>query len=105
MLSFVEVVGFLFSTAKEEQIYILSERFSQDTLENYFGTIRMKGGRNSNPSAQEILYTSASVRVQGSQTQVPVRGNCNRQKKRKQPKEVSNSPVPKRARLSSQKSV
>ena len=89
---------------KRKKTYILCERFSQDILENYFGTIRMKWGRYSNCSAQEVLCTSASVRVQGSQAQVPVRGNCTRQQKRKQPKEVSNSPVPKRARLSSEKS-
>ena len=59
----MKMVGFLFSSAKEEKTYILCERFSQDILENYFGTIRMKGGRNSNCSAQEAPLRQSECKV------------------------------------------
>ena len=46
--------------------FLLSERFSQDPLENYFGRQRGRGGHNDNPNLQQCLNSAASLRVQGS---------------------------------------
>ena len=64
--------------------YLLSEHFSQDPLENYFGQQRSKGGRNQNPTC---LTSAQSLQVQGSMAMVPLRGNSCR-KKRLFPEEV-----------------
>ena len=34
--------------------YVLSERFMQDVLEDYFGHQQAKGGRSDNPTAQQF---------------------------------------------------
>lgn len=36
--------------------YILSYRLNQDVLENFFGTIRAKGGLHDHPDRQEFKY-------------------------------------------------
>ena len=82
MNSFLKIIEVLFCSAEEnENIYILSERFSKDSLKNYFGTLRTKGGRNTNPSAKEALDASASIRIQGTVAQDPIRGNSSRRKR------------------------
>ena len=95
--SFVEMVRYLLSHPNAEGRYILSERFSQDPLENYFGKQRTKGGRNDNPTAKQCLDNVSSLRLQGSVALDPVRGNC-RQKRRLFPTEpeIDNTPLPKR---------
>ena len=42
--SFVEMTRYLLSQPGEERLTLLSERFSQDPLENYFGKQRARGG-------------------------------------------------------------
>ncbi len=44
-------------------LYVLSERISQDPLENYFGQQRARGGRNENPSIQQCIHNAAAFRV------------------------------------------
>lgn len=66
--------------AKKEGHFLLSERFSQDSLENYFGKQRARGGRNENPNMVQALENAAALRVQSSVALDPVRGNC-RQKR------------------------
>ena len=39
-------------------MYLFSERFSQDPLENFFGRIRQAGGRNLNPNVEKIENAS-----------------------------------------------
>ena len=74
VLSFVELAPFLLLTVPNVE-YLLSEKFSQDPLEAYFGKQRYKGGSNSNPSANEFLSNAVSLRAQGSAALDPVRGN------------------------------
>ena len=62
-------------------MFILSERVSQDPLENYFGQQRARGGRNENPTIQQCLHNAAAIHVQKSQALDPVRGNCRRKKR------------------------
>ena len=94
MHSFVEVTTQLLSVPGVT--YLLSERFSQDPVEAFFGKQRYKGGRSDNPSVKEFLDNTVSLRVQGSAALEPLRGNCTR--KRKGPLSVDDTPLPKRKR-------
>ena len=49
--SHVEAIKFLLS---EGFSYVLTERFMQDVIEDYFGHQRTQRGRSDNPSAQEF---------------------------------------------------
>ena len=60
--------------------FILSECFSQDPLENYFGQVRARGGRCENPTVKAALESAQSLRVQGSYAMRPVRGNSSRKR-------------------------
>ena len=51
--SLVEVTKFLLAQGFE---FVLSERFCQDDLEEYFGFQRAQGRRSDNPSAAEFGY-------------------------------------------------
>ena len=86
MLSFVDVTTVLFSVPGVQ--YLLSGKFCQDPLESYFG---YKGGRSDNPSVKEF-DNSVSLRVQGSATLEPRRGNCSR-KWQHRPLEVDETPA------------
>ena len=41
---------------------MLTERFSQDPLENYFGRQRSIGGRKDNPAVPDFGYSDNSIR-------------------------------------------
>ena len=97
--SFVEVTTILLGVPGVT--YLLSERFCQDPLESFFGKQRYKGGYGDNPSVQEFLDNTVSIRVQGSAALEPLRGNCTR--KRKLPLMVDDTPLPKRKRKKSKK--
>lgn len=75
--SFVEMAQFLL---KDKRLFLLSERISQDPLENYFGRQRARGGRNENPNLQQALANAAALRIQKSVALDPVRGNCRRKR-------------------------
>ena len=47
--SIVELITELLENPPTGDVYILSARFNQDNLENYFGKIRMAGRRNTSP--------------------------------------------------------
>ena len=97
--SFVEVTRYLLSQPGVK--FILSERFCQDPLECFFGRQRSCGGRNDNPTVQQFLKSTVSLRVQGSLALKHLRGNC-----RKRPLDddmvIDNSSLPKRRRKSRQ---
>ena len=57
--SFKEVVRYLLSHGVK---YILSERFCQDDLENYFGRQRSIGGRRENPSVRDVGYNDNTIK-------------------------------------------
>lgn len=46
--------------------YILTERFCQDTLEEYFGNQRKLGRRSDNPDIRLIGYNDNAIRIQRS---------------------------------------
>ncbi len=64
----------------DEVHYILSECFSQDPLENFFGQLRAGWGYCKNPTFQSCLTSSQSIRVQGRLSMLPIRGNSCRKK-------------------------
>ena len=41
--------------------YVLSEKFCQDTLENYFGKQRAIGGRHDNPNIHDVGYNDNTI--------------------------------------------
>ena len=109
MHSFVEVSKFLLSSNKDD-LFLLSERFSQDPLENYFGQQRARGGRSDNPTIQRSLHNASALRIQKSMALDPVRGNCRRKRQLFQDKDQetivaeASKPLPKRRRNNSKKS-
>lgn len=80
------MVRYVLSLPSSAGKFFLSERVSQDPLENYFGKQRIKGVRYDNPNAKQCLQNASSLRLQGSIAMDPVRGNCRR--KRSLPSEV-----------------
>ena len=102
--SFVEVSKFLLSSNKDD-LFLLSERFSQDPLENYFGQQRARGGRSDNPTIQRTLANASALWIQKSMALDPVRGNSRRKRRLFQDMdqetivaEASSKPLPKRKR-------
>ena len=90
--SHIEAIQFLLQQGFQ---YVLSERFMQDVLEDYFGHQRAKGGRADNPSAYEFGYNDLTIEAQRDIAPV-VRGNVGGRFEKKKWYAVSNEPVEKR---------
>ena len=69
--SHVEAIQFLFGKGFQ---YVLSERFMQNVVEDYFGHQRSKGGRSDNPTAQHFGYNDLTIAAQRDIAPV-IRGN------------------------------
>ena len=95
--SIVQVVQFLLSEGME---YVLSERFCQDLLEEYFGRQRERGRFNDNPTLQAFGYNDLTLAVQRNIAPV-VKGNDAGRHKGECSKwnVVSEEPLPKRKKL------
>ncbi|XP_047135769.1 uncharacterized protein LOC124812779 [Hydra vulgaris] len=89
--SFKEVVKFLLENGLK---YVLSERFCQDDLENYFGRQRAIGRRQDNPSVRDVGYNDNIIKSQFSIR--PIAGNVHSNSTFS---DISSSPLPKRKRL------
>lgn len=100
MKSFVEMTKFLLAQSGGDELFLLSERFCQDPLENYFGKQRARGGRCDNPSFQECLQNANAIRAQHSLELDHVRGNCRRKRRLLDATspEIDSTPLPKRKR-------
>lgn len=92
--SFVEVSKYLLSYSGVKAV--LSERFNQDPLESFFGKQRSHGGYCDNPTVRDFMYTTSSLRVQGSLAKDPVRGNCRRPRNEQEGDLIDDTPLPKR---------
>ena len=97
--SFVEMARFLLRPGTE-RLSLLSERISQDPLENYFGMQRARGGRCDNPTLKESLQNAVAIRAQRSLELDRVQGNCRRKRRLfdAEPLEIDCTPLPKRKR-------
>ena len=58
--SHVEAIKFLLS---EGFSYVLTERFMQDVIEDYFGHQRTQRGRSDNPTAEQFGYNDLTIAV------------------------------------------
>ena len=65
--SLIEVCKFLLNEGFE---YVLTERFCQDSLEEYFGHQRSLGRRNDNPTLKQFGYNDNTIRIRRSNTTV-----------------------------------
>ena len=93
--SHIEAIQFLL---KEGFQYVLSERFMQDVLEDYFGHQRSKGGRSDNPTAQQFGYNDLTIAAQRDIASV-IRGNVGGRYEKKKWVKVSDEPVHKRKKV------
>ena len=60
--SHIEAIQFLLAEGFQ---YVLSERFMQDVIEDYFGHQRAKGGpRSDNPTVQQFGYNDLTIAAQ-----------------------------------------
>ena len=89
VFSFKEVCKFLLQQGIP---YILSERFCQDDLENYFGKQRAILRRCDNPTVRDVGYNDNTIKSQFSVR--PIAGNV--QGSAGKFNEISNEPLPKR---------
>ena len=87
--SFKEVCKFLLQQGVP---YILSERFCQDDVENYFGRQRAIGRRRDNPTLRDTGYNDNTIKTQYSVRPIAgnVRANLNRFN------DIDETPLPKR---------
>ncbi len=69
--SSIELVQFLL---RQGVPYVLTERFCQDPLENYFGRQRSMGHRKDNPSLRDVGYNDNTIRT--TKLFQPIAGNC-----------------------------
>ena len=90
--SHIEAIQFLLAEGFQ---YVLSERFMQDVLEDYFGHQRSKGGHSDNPTAQQFGYNDLTIAAQRDIAPV-IRGNVGGRYVKKKWYQVSDEPVKKR---------
>ena len=93
---FVEMTRTLLSHPKAGDLFILSERLSQDPVENYFGKQRACGGRSDNPTFHQCLQNASSLRLHKSVALNPVRGNCRQKRRLCEDEIIDDSPLPRR---------
>ena len=72
--SFVEIVKFIFKIPGVK--FFLSERISQDPLENFFGCQRQRARTAENPNAFQFCKNSQAIRVINSVCGNVPKGNC-----------------------------
>ena len=85
--SLKEVVPFLLNNGLD---YVLSERFCQDDIENYFGRQRAIWRRKDNPNVRDTLYNDNIIKTQYDVT--PIQGNV---QNNTSSKDIANTPLKK----------
>lgn len=77
--SFIELTRTLLAEGGAK--FLLSEKFSQDPLEEHFGTHRRSGGANENPTYYQFQKQEVSLNVMKSDLIHDIKGNtCGRNK-------------------------
>ena len=84
-------------------IAFLSEKLSQDSIENYFGRLRQHGTANENPTIAQVLKSSQNMQVINSIWVDKITGNCQGSKRKSNDLESVSfedltKPLPKRCR-------
>lgn len=93
--SISEIVKYLLTTGGMK--FVLTEKFNQDVLEEYFGRQRSLGRRNDNPTMFQLSYQANVIRIQ--RCIVPVKGNTEGRHRGKRVRSwsiVDNEPLDKR---------
>ena len=90
--SHMEIIPFLLGKGFE---HVLTERFMQDVVEDYFGHQRGQGGRSDNPDAYQFGYNDLTIASQRDIAPV-IRGNVGRRYEKTKWYKVSDEPVKKR---------
>ena len=70
--SMIECTRFLLRSGMP---YVLTEKFTQDNLELYFGLQRTCGYRSDNPTLYQFGYNDNGIRMKGSLSKTRVEGN------------------------------
>lgn len=91
--SFVDMGRYLLGVTGVK--FLLSEKFTQDPVESFFGQQRQKGGGSENPTVHQFIYNTSSLRVQRSTA--PIATSNVRVSKHHQD---ADTPLPKRQRRS-----
>lgn len=93
--SVIEATKFLLAEGME---YVLTERFCQDPVEEYFGNQRKLGRRNDNPDVRSFGYHDNTIRMQRA---VSCQSGNTRGRKDRQRAwvEITNDPLPVRKKL------
>ena len=99
VFSHIKAITFLLAEVFE---YLLTERFMQDVLEDYFGHQRDKGRRLDKPTAQQFGYNDLTIAAQRD-IAPEIRGNVGGRYEKLKWHTVSNEPVTKRPKKSAQK--
>ena len=93
----IEVCKFLLQEGME---YVLTERFCQDPVEEYFGSQRKLGRRSDNPDIRTFGYNDNTIRIQ--RTISSQSGNTRgRRDKRRSWEQVTDVPIPSRKKSKS----
>ena len=93
--STVEVVKFLISQGVDS---VLTERFQQDPLEEYFGNQRQRGRRSDNPDPSQFAYNDRALDVQRNIVPIKAGNTGNRSSEKSKWNEVIEEPLKKAKR-------
>ncbi len=92
--SFVELGKSLLQLEGVE--YLLSEKFSQDPLEQYFSKQRGAGGASDNPSVEQFGHNMLALHVAQGCVKASRRGNCRLQDRDDDYNILDSTPLPRR---------
>lgn len=76
--SFVELSKLLLEEYRDKKLFLLSEHFTQDPLEEHFSRQRRRGGCNENPTLQQFGDQEVSLNVMRSEMIRDLRGNVSK---------------------------
>ena len=100
--SLVGIVKYLLNDPGLQSKYVLSAKFNQDPLENFFGQVRQSGGWSSNPNSKRVQEATDIIRMQTSSVLDEVRSSAKAKRRilgSEGPK-IEDTPLPKRTRSS-----
>lgn len=76
--------------------FLLSEKFNQDPLEQYFSKQRGAGGCSDNPTIEQFGHNMMALYVASSSAKASRRGNCKVTDDDNKSKLLDNTPLPRR---------
>ena len=98
--SLLELVRYIFTIPGVK--FFLSERISQEPLENFFGCQRQRGGASENPNVQDFCKNTQALRVIDSVCGSVPRENC-RGSQQLVDRQSDYNPLPKHRRIQASK--